>query len=57
MSFMIQHMADGKTPADANTDPLHKGLLSKHHAYDQFGLNLQLNKYFGLGKFGQRVKW
>ena len=26
-------------------------------AYDQFGLNLQLNKYFGLGKFGQRVHW
>jgi len=26
-------------------------------AYDQFGLNLQLNKYFGLGKFGQRVNW
>ena len=26
-------------------------------AYDQLGLNLQLNKYFGLGKFGQRVNW
>jgi len=26
-------------------------------AYDQFGLNVQLNKYFGLGKFGQRINW
>ena len=26
-------------------------------AYDQFGLNIQLNKYFGLGKFGQRINW
>jgi hypothetical protein len=26
-------------------------------AYDQLGLNLQLNKYFGLGKFGERIKW
>jgi len=26
-------------------------------AYDQFGLNLQLNKYFGLGKFGRRINW
>lgn len=26
-------------------------------AYDQLGLNLQLNKYFGLGKFGQRINW
>jgi hypothetical protein len=25
--------------------------------YNQFGLNLQLNKYFGLGKFGQRIGW
>lgn len=26
-------------------------------AYNQLGLNLQLNKYFGLGKFGQRIGW
>jgi hypothetical protein len=26
-------------------------------AYNQFGLNLSLNKYFGLGKFGQRIRW
>jgi hypothetical protein len=26
-------------------------------AYNQLGLNLQLNKYFGLGKFGERVGW
>ena len=26
-------------------------------AYDQIGLNLQLNQHFGLGKFGQRIGW
>ena len=26
-------------------------------AYNQFGLNLKLNEYFGLGKFGERIKW
>lgn len=26
-------------------------------AYNQFGINLKLNEYFGLGKFGQRVGW
>ncbi len=26
-------------------------------AYNQFGLSLQLNKYFGLGKFGERIGW
>jgi len=26
-------------------------------AYNQFGLNLQLNKYFGLGKFGEKMGW
>ena len=26
-------------------------------AYNQFGLNLQLNKYFGLKKFGERIGW
>jgi hypothetical protein len=26
-------------------------------AYNQFGLNLQLNQYFGLGKFGERIGW
>ncbi|HTD92277.1 MAG TPA: type IX secretion system protein PorQ [Chitinophagaceae bacterium] len=25
--------------------------------YNQFGLNMTLNKYFGLGKFGRRVGW
>lgn len=26
-------------------------------AYHQFGLNLKLNEYFGLGKFGERIGW
>ena len=26
-------------------------------AYNQFGLNLPLNRYFGLGKLGQKVGW
>jgi hypothetical protein len=26
-------------------------------AYNQLGLNLQLNKYFGLGKFGEKIGW
>jgi hypothetical protein len=26
-------------------------------AYNQFGLNMKLNEYFGLGNFGQRVGW
>jgi hypothetical protein len=26
-------------------------------AYNQFGLNLQLNKYFGLRKFGEKIGW
>ncbi|HEX6846654.1 MAG TPA: type IX secretion system protein PorQ [Chitinophagaceae bacterium] len=26
-------------------------------AFNQLGLNLQLNEYFGLGKFGQRIGW
>jgi hypothetical protein len=26
-------------------------------AYNQLGLNMTLNKYFGLGKFGQRINW
>lgn len=26
-------------------------------AYDQLGLNLKLNEYFGLGKFGERIGW
>jgi len=26
-------------------------------AYNQLGLNLQLNQYFGLGKFGERIGW
>ncbi len=26
-------------------------------AYNQFGINLVLNEYFGLGNFGQRVGW
>ena len=25
--------------------------------YNQFGLNITLNKYFGLGKFGEKIKW
>jgi hypothetical protein len=26
-------------------------------AYNQLGLNMQLNEYFGLGKFGERIGW
>jgi hypothetical protein len=26
-------------------------------AYNQLGLNLKLNEYFGLGRFGQRIGW
>jgi hypothetical protein len=26
-------------------------------AYNQFGLNLKLNEYFGLGKFGKQIGW
>ena len=26
-------------------------------AYDQLGLNLQLNKYFGLKRFGEKIGW
>jgi hypothetical protein len=26
-------------------------------AYNQFGLSMTLNRYFGLGKFGQRIGW
>lgn len=26
-------------------------------AFNQFGLNLQLNQYFGLGNFGKRIGW
>ena len=26
-------------------------------AYNQFGLNMKLNQYFGLGRFGERIGW
>jgi hypothetical protein len=26
-------------------------------AYNQIGLNLPLNQYFGLGKWGEKVGW
>ena len=26
-------------------------------AYNQLGLNMKLNEYFGLGKFGERIGW
>jgi hypothetical protein len=25
--------------------------------YNQLGLNIKLNEYFGLGKFGERIGW
>ncbi|HET9745691.1 MAG TPA: type IX secretion system protein PorQ [Chitinophagaceae bacterium] len=28
-----------------------------HTGYNQLGLNLQLNQYFGLGKFGEKIGW
>ena len=32
-------------------------LAAINTAYNQVGFNLQLNKYFGLGKFGERIGW
>jgi hypothetical protein len=26
-------------------------------AYNQFGINMQLNQYFGLGKWGGKIGW
>lgn len=34
-----------------------RAYYQSNRAYDQLGLNLQLNKYFGLGKFGERIRW
>jgi len=34
-----------------------RAYYQSNRAYDQLGLNLQLNKYFGLGKFGGNIGW
>ena len=34
-----------------------RAYYQKGTAYNQLGLNLQLNQYFGLGKFGERIGW
>ena len=34
-----------------------KAYYQSNTSYNQFGLNLQLNKYFGLGKLGERMGW
>ncbi|MBK5271561.1 MAG: type IX secretion system protein PorQ [Bacteroidia bacterium] len=42
-------------------DKLHiryaRAFYQNNAAYNQLGLNLTLNKYFGLGKFGERIGW
>ena len=32
-------------------------IIKTIQAYNQFGLNMTLNQYFGLGKFGERIGW
>ena len=34
-----------------------RAYYQNNSAYNQFGLNLQLNKYFGLGRLGERIGW
>lgn len=34
-----------------------RSYYQNHSAYNQFGLSLKLNEYFGLGKFGSRIGW
>lgn len=34
-----------------------RAFYQNNTAYNQFGLNLQLNKYFGLAKFGEKIGW
>jgi hypothetical protein len=34
-----------------------RSLYQNNIAYNQLGINLKLNEYFGLGKFGERIKW
>ncbi len=34
-----------------------RAYYQNNSAYNQLGLNLKLNQYFGLGKFGQKIGW
>jgi hypothetical protein len=34
-----------------------RAYYQNNSAYNQFGLNIQLNKYFGLGKLGESIGW
>ena len=34
-----------------------RAYFQNNTAYNQVGLNMQLNKYFGLGRFGERINW
>ncbi len=34
-----------------------RAYYQNNSAYNQFGLNLKLNQYFGLGKFGEKIGW
>lgn len=34
-----------------------RSYYQSHVSYHQFGINLQLNGYFGLGKMGERIGW
>lgn len=34
-----------------------RAYYQNNSAYNQFGINMKLNEYFGLGKFGQKIGW
>lgn len=34
-----------------------RAYYQSHSAYNQIGLNLKLNEYFGLGRFGEKIGW
>ena len=37
--------------------PYARSHYQNNTAYNQFGINMTLNQYFGLGKFGERIGW
>lgn len=34
-----------------------RAFYQSNSAFNQLGLNMKLNQYFGLGKFGERIGW
>lgn len=34
-----------------------RAYYQSNSAFNQFGINMQLNQYFGLGKFGEKIGW